>query len=531
MEREPGESRALCPGIPTIRGTRRTIGCSGRLHMMAETIDRRTLLRLGGYSAIGIAAANMVAACGGGTSRATSATTTLGTPTTVVDPSLPWWLRGDFAPVEREVDAVDLPVIGSLPRELSGLYVRNGSNPKSGWAPHWFLGDGMVHGVMLGDGKATWYRNRYVRTTLLADGGGLTAKGAPGGAAGLSNVSLVHHAGKLLSLGEVGFPYELRPRDLSTVGAYDYRGMLRGNMTAHPKIDPATGQMHFFGYNFSEPYLLYHVADRNGVLVSSQSVSVKASTMMHDFAITDRDVVFWEMPVLFDLQLAVKMVSEKRSRVMPYVWTPEYGARIGVMPLGGPTTAIRWVEIEPCYVFHGMNAWREGDDVVLDVCRLGKVFDGSALGPPSRLHRWRIGTRGTHLTFHDEQRSETAGDLPSIDRRRAGREYQHGWRVATGTDPDDVVLGGAIHVDARTGTETRWDPGPQFASGEWLFVATGPDEGDGVVMSFVHDATRNASELTVLDARDIGAGPLARVPLPQRVPLGFHAAWVPAEAI
>ena len=151
--------------------------------------------------------------------------------------------------------------------------------------------------------------------------------------------------------------------------------------------------MHFFGYNFTEPYLVYHVADRNGALVSSQPVAVKASTMIHDFAITDRDVVFWEMPVLFDMKLAIKMVSEPRSTIMPYVWKPEYGSRLGVMPLGGPASAIRWVEIEPCYVFHGMNAWREGDDVVLDVCRMAKVFeDGTALGPPPRLHRWRIDT-------------------------------------------------------------------------------------------------------------------------------------------
>jgi carotenoid cleavage dioxygenase len=498
-----------------------------------RAIDRRTLLRLGGYTALGAAAAHVLAACdsGGGT-RAVSPRGTVAPPTTVADPSVPWWLRGDYAPVERELEAMDLQVDGTLPPELSGLYVRNGSNPKTGWSSHWFLGDGMVHGVMLAGGKATWYRNRFVRTTLLAAGGGLTAKGAPGGASGLSNVSLIHHAGKLLSLGEVGFPYELRPRDLSTVGAYDFGAKLQGNVTAHPKIDPVTQQMHFFGYNFTEPYLLYHVADRNGRLVSSQPVGVKASTMIHDFAITDRDAIFWELPVLFDFNLAVKMVSQKRSRIMPYVWTPSYGSRIGVMPLGGPTSAIRWVEIDNCYVFHGMNAWREGDEVVLDVSRMVSVFaKGSALGSTPRLHRWRINTAGSHLTFRDELRSDVDAELPSIDRRRAGRTYRHGWRVATQTGADDIVFGGAVHVDARTGAETRWDPGPQYSGGEWLFVATGPDEGEGVVMSFVYDHARDTSELVVLDARDVGAGPLARVALPQRVPYGFHAAWVPAQSM
>jgi carotenoid cleavage dioxygenase len=497
---------------------------------MGDPMDRRSLLRLAGTGAIGVAAASVLGACSSSATsrgaRAPRATTTtkIARP---LDPSQPWWLQGDFAPVQREVEAVDLVVEGSLPRDLSGLYVRNGSNPLPRWSSHWFLGDGMVHGVAIENGKAKWYRNRYVHTTLLAAGGGLTAKGAPGGAAGLSNVSIVHHAGKLLTLGEVGFPYELRASDLSTVGAYDFAGRLHGNMTAHPKIDPETGTMHFFGYNFSEPYLVYHVADRNGALVSSQPVSVKASTMIHDFAITDRDVIFWEMPVLFDMQLAIKMVSTKRSRIMPYVWKPEYGSRIGVMPLGGPTSAIRWVEIEPCYVFHGMNAFRDGDDVVLDVSRMAKVFDRTTLGPPPHLHRWRVNTAGAALTFSDTQRNDTIAELPSIDRRRTGRTYTHGWRVETTDDQETVDFRGVVHIDSNTGVETRWDPGARYSSGEWLFVATGPAEAEGLIMTYVYDKAADSSELVALDARDVAAGPVARIKLPQRVPYGFHGTWVP----
>src|SRR5262249_54139470 len=158
-------------------------------------------------------------------------------------------------------------------------------------------------------------------------------------------------------------------------------------------------------------------------------------------------VVFWEMPVLFDMKLAVKMVSTPRSTIMPYVWKPAYGSRLGVMPLGGPASAIRWVEIEPCYVFHGMNAWREDDDVVLDVCRMAAVFEnGTALGPPPRLHRWRLGTAGSSPTFEDEVRSDLDADLPSIDKRYAGRANRHGWRVETRPATDDLDLAGAVHV-------------------------------------------------------------------------------------
>jgi carotenoid cleavage dioxygenase len=387
----------------------------------------------------------------------------------------------------------------------------------------------MVHGVLIENGRASWYRNRYVDTALLDRGGGLTAAGAPGGASSLSNVSCVYHGGKLLTLGEVGFPYELRRDDLATVGPYDFGGALQGSMTAHPKIDPETGEMHFFGYNFAEPYLLYHVADGDGRLRSSQPVAVKSSTMIHDFAITDRDVVFWEMPVLFDMELAIQMVSEERSTIMPYVWTPGYGSRVGVMPLGGPASEIRWVEIDNCYVFHGMNAFRDGDDVVVDVSRLARVFDGTSLGPPPRLHRWTIGTGGAQLTFRDEQRTDTIADLPSIDKRRTGRPYTHGWRVITRDIPDAVDFGGVVHIDAGTTTESRWDPGAQFASGEWLFVPTGEGEAEGLVMTYVHDKADDRTALVVLDALDVAAGPIARIEIPQRVPYGFHATWVPAS--
>jgi carotenoid cleavage dioxygenase len=494
-------------------------------------VDRRTVLRLGAGTALTAAVAAALAACAGNGNPATAPTSAPPRPTLPADPSRPWWLQANFAPVTREVEATDLTVHGRIPNELSGLYVRNGSNPKPGDSPHWFLGDGMVHGVLLANGAAAWYRNRYVDTALLAAGGGLTASGAPGGAAGLSNVSVVHHAGRLLALGDVGLPYELSTSDLSTVGVHDFDGALVGNVTAHPKIDPATGNLHFFGYGFTEPYLTYSVADRDGRLVSSEPVAVNAPTMIHDFAITDRDVIFWELPVLFDMQLAVQMVNDPASRIMPFQWKPEYGARVGVMPLGGPASAIRWVEIEPCYVFHGMNAFRAGDDVVVDVCRMDTVFDGSSLGPPPHLHRWTVGTAGASLTFDDERRSERVADLPTIDRRHTGRDYRYGWRIEVRNDDEVPNFGGVVRDDARTGSEARWDPGRDQSANEWLFVPTGDGEGDGFVMSFVSDRATGATELVILGAGDVAAGPVARVEIPARVPYGFHATWVPAAEV
>jgi carotenoid cleavage dioxygenase-like enzyme len=439
----------------------------------------------------------------------------------------PWWMEGGFAPVERELEVADLEVTGILPSALAGLYARNGSNPSSGPSPHWFLGDGMVHGVRLEAGRAVWYRNRWVRTPLY-EGGVTFGDAPPGGESTLANVSLVHHGGRLLALGEVGFPYELSATDLSTVGPFDHDGRLTTSMTAHPKIDPATGRMHGFGYGFVPPYLTYHVIEPDGTLGTSQEIAVGGPTMIHDFAITEHHAVFWELPVVFDLDVALA------GEDLPFRWDPGYGARIGVLPLGGPAAEVRWVEIEPCYVFHGINAWEDGGDVVLDVCRHPSMFDASATqlgGEGGEVRRWRVATQAGALACSEEVlEGERQLELPTIDRRHTGRPARHSWLVETAADPDVVEFTGVVRRDAVTGALDTWAPGDGRGPGEVTFV---PDdgasaEGEGWALTLVTDPSGSASELVVLDATDLAAGPVATVHLPDRVPFGFHGTWVPS---
>jgi carotenoid cleavage dioxygenase len=474
--------------------------------------------------------ASLLAACGGdgGGSSSTASTVPFREP---FDRSRPWWLQGNFAPVQTEREAFDLEVRGAIPRALDGLYVRNGSNAASGKTGHWFLGDGMVHGVRLERGKARWYRNRFVRTALYERGDALgDSGGPPGGADGYSNVSVFTHAGRLLTSGEIGYPYRLSPDDLSTVGVHDFDGRLATNMTAHPKVDPATGRMHFFGYGFTAPFLTYHVADENGALVSSIDLDVGKSTMMHDFAITERDAVFWELPVLFDLDLAIEGLEDPGGMLFPFRWDPSYGARIGVLPLVGPADAIRWVEIDPCYVFHGVNAFRDGDDVVVDVCRFDSMFSRGVehiANERGALHRWRVGTGGAALTFHDEVlEGEVPIDLPTIDKRHTGRAHRYGWFAETRDNDDTVDFAGIARRDFRTGALARWQPEVGVHAGEALFVPDGKSEGEGWALAYVYDARDEQSVLAILDATDVAAGPVAEVVLPQRVPYGFHATWV-----
>ena len=461
-------------------------------------------------------------------SRSTTAPPTAGASLAPIPHSedLPYWMQGGFEPVHDQIDAVDLEVTGALPPELDGLYVRNGSNPASGTSPHWFLGDGMVHGVALAGGSALWYRNRYVDTPMHRSGKGVFAGGAPGGANNQSNVSVFHHGGRLLSSGEIGHPYELSVQDLSTVGPHDYAGRLTTAMTAHPKLDPDTGELHFFGYGFVPPYLTYHVADASGALRLSQEVQVGGPTMMHDFAVTDRDVLFWELPVVFDLDAALQAVRGVEGE-FGFRWDPSYGARIGVMPLGGPTSEIRWVEIDPCFAFHGVNAHRDGDRIVLDLCVMPEAFgddDGDSLP-----HRWTIDTGGEQLRFHDEQLTDRPMDLPAIDRRHTGRRNRHAWYLLTESLPGfPVEFAGLGRRDDRDGTFDEYLPGPGERVNEGVIVPAGDGEGEGWLLTFAWDRARGASDLLVLDALDLAAGPVARVHLPVRVPYGFHGTWVPS---
>jgi carotenoid cleavage dioxygenase len=449
-----------------------------------------------------------------------------------LDPDQPWWLQRGFAPVTREVEAFDLPVQGALPPELSGLYVRNGSNPRTGTSPHWFFGDGMVHGVRIERGRVSWYRNRYVHTPLYEASAGF-GSGAPGGTNTQSNVSCVRLGSTLLTSGEVGLPFELRTKDLSTVGAYDFGGRLQTSMTAHPKLDPATGLLHFFGYGFVPPYLTYHVASPDGRLLHSTEVPVPGPTMIHDFAITEHDAVFWDLPIVFDMDAAIAYIKDPASGKFPFRWTPSYGARVGVLPLGADGDQVQWSTLdEPCYVFHGVNAYRDADDVVVDVCRLASVFDEhtKGLGGELTLRRWTVPTtagkvRDDVLVGADDD----PGELPSRPPALVGRRHRYGYLVQNRPVDDGVDLGGVIKHDFRTGRRTVWDPGPTRHSGEWLFVPSpdGRGEDEGWLMAYVHDEATGISELVTLDATDVAAGPIARVRLPQRVPYGFHATWLP----
>jgi carotenoid cleavage dioxygenase-like enzyme len=450
------------------------------------------------------------------------------------DSAVPFHLRGNYAPVTAEVTAYDLPVEGAVPRALRGRFVRNGPNPKNGESPHWFFGDGMLHGVELREGRAAWYRNRWVKTrAFLEDAPRFTPDGERDLTVGVANTHVIAYGGRLLALVETSFPTEVT-RDLETRGCYDFGGRLRTSMTAHPKICTRTGELHFFGYSFRPPFLVYHRADAAGSLVQSEAIEVAGPTMMHDFAITDRHVVFMDLPLVFDLEMAM-------AGVMPYRWSDEYGARLGVMPRGGSDVDVRWMEIPPCYVFHPLNAYEDQQGaIVLDVVRYPELWrTGSAtsvsptwttgrLQVPA-LHRWRIDVAGGRVGEHPLD--DRAIEFPRCDERRVGRANRYGYAVHTGQGADRSTGTSLIKYDLQGGTSVSHDFGLGRLPSEAVFVPASSDaaEDEGWVMSFVYDASRDGSDLVILDAADFAGKPVCVITLPQRVPFGFHGSWIPDE--
>ncbi len=425
-------------------------------------------------------------------------------------------LQGNFAPVRAELTVDEpLPLEGAVPPALEGLLVRNGPNPAL--APcDWFSGDGMVHAVELRDGKALSYRNRWVRTRKLASELGTPPPPGPAETIdGPANTHVLWHGGKLLALAESGFPHRLTV-DLDTLGVENFDGALTSPMTAHPHVDPGTGGMAFFGYDvFGPPFLRYHELDAAGSLVHSTDLDVPRATMQHDFGVTARRVAFLDLPVVFD----------PASSGLPFRWDPEAGARIGILDRGDAGTAVRWIGMDPCYVFHVMNAFDDGPVTVLDVC----CYQGTFSSTLPSLERWRIDPLGSAVerTRLDDRTVE----LPRIDDTLAGRPYRFGYCTEISRSEGSSSFDALVRYDFRRDEAAFWDPGPGMSPGEPIFVRApeGRSDDEGWVLSVVYDASRDSSYVVILDASSFGSAPEAVIHLPCRVPFGFHGSWIPAD--
>ncbi|KAJ6814654.1 carotenoid 9,10(9',10')-cleavage dioxygenase [Iris pallida] len=488
------------------------------------------------------------------------------------------YLSGNFAPVKDETPpCADLTVKGHLPECLNGEFVRVGPNPKfmpvAGY--HWFDGDGMIHGMRIKDGKAT-YVSRYVKTSRLKQEeyfqrakfmkiGDL--KGLFGlfmvqmqllraklkvldvsFGTGTGNTALIYHHGKLLALSEADKPYVvkvLEDGDLQTLGMLDYDKRLSHSFTAHPKVDPFTDEMFTFGYAHSPPYVTYRVISKDGVMHDPVPITIPAPVMMHDFAITENYAIFMDLPLYFQPK---EMVKGK----LIFSFDATKKARFGVLPrYAKDDRLIRWFELPNCFIFHNANAWEEGDEIVLITCRLMNPNLDDVNGPvkeklenfTNELYEMRFNMKSGAAS--QKQLSVSAVDFPRINESYTTRKQ----RYVYGTILDNItkvkgIIKFDLHAEPEAGKKKLevggnvqgiFELGPGRYGSEAIFVPRQPgitsEEDDGYLIFFVHDENTGKSEVTVIDAKTMSSEPVAVVELPARVPYGFHAFFVNEEQL
>lgn len=414
------------------------------------------------------------------------------------------YLQANFAPVAMESTVTDLHVSGTIPADLIGRFLRNGPNPAADISTggyHWFTGQGMVHGVRLNNGKAEWYRNRAV---------------AGSGA----NTNVIGHGGRTFAIVESGgLPQDLS-YELESLGDNQTIGT---GFTAHPKLDPDTGELHAVCYDWAElrDHIRYVVVGSDGLLAKETAIPMNGMPMIHDMSLTPNYVV------IFDLPVTLSFLALGTGAPFPFRWDDDHEPRIGLLPRNGVASDIVWSPVQPNYAYHPMNAHEDPQgNVVIDIVRYDRMFDKDIFGPfgdsSPRLDRWTINPRTR--TVAEEVVDARPQEFPRCHPDLNGKPYRYGYTVAV----EDYRFPAIYKHDMQTGTATSYEVGAGRHSAEPVFVpkAQAAAEDQGYLLSFVFDETKNTSDLIILDAEDLARPPLAVVHLPARVPYGFHGNWV-----
>lgn len=470
---------------------------------------------------------------------------------------------GFQAPTRLEADLYGLEVVeGEVPRELNGTYFR--VQPDPAWPPKLgrdisINGDGLITSFRFADGHVD-YRSRYVRTAKFE--AERKARRALFGAyrnpftddpsvAGLSrgtaNTSILWHGGKLFALKEDSHPVEIDPRSLETIGSHDYGGALRSQtLTAHPKIDPRTGELFTYGYAARGETTLdvaYYIVDRSGSIRHETWFEAPYGCMIHDFGVTERHAVFPITPLCSDLE-------RLKAGGPHFEWDAGRPSYLGVMPREGDGSEIRWIPGYTCHATHTLNAWEEGSLIHYDTptgadrvfpffpARGGKPWDAGAAAP--YLTRWTVDLSRNDPVVEQQRLIPFTGDFPRIDERYATRRNRYGW--ITGHDPahdpvarpgGGLMLNAIIQHDFDTGACVSYYVGDGCSAQEPQFVSRSPDapEADGWLLMVRHRLSELLSDLVILDTRDIAAGPVAVVGMPIRLRRGLHGTWVPRDEI
>ena len=430
------------------------------------------------------------------------------------------YLSDNFAPVDIESTVTEMEITGSIPEELTGRFLRNGPNPLGEVdtsSHHWFIGDGMVHGIRLDGGRADWYRNRWVRSTRVVDALGESAAGRH--LSGGPNTNVISHGGRTWAVVESGTAPSELDYELGTIG----HNSDWGSYSAHPKYDPDSGELHAMCYDWANyrDHIKYVVMDKEAKLVKSMDISLSGMSMVHDMSLTEH------YAIIFDFPVTLSFVALGLGADFPFRWDEDHEARVGLLPRRGETNDIIWCSVSQNYSFHPMNAFEDEEgNVIIDICRYDRMFADDTNGPFGdslpKLDRWTINPKSQKVS---EQRvDERPQEFPRCHPQLNSKPYQYGYSLAIGTKSFPAIY----KQDMKSGESSKFSFGAGRHGAEPVFVPkeTAKSEDDGYLMTYVYDEAKNTSELIILDALDLSRPALAQIHLPVRVPYGFHGNWV-----
>ncbi len=472
-----------------------------------------------------------------------------------IQPNQHPYMTGAWTPNHDEYNATEMEVIGDIPRDIDGVYVRNTENPvhEPIGRYHPFDGDGMIHIMSFANGKAE-YRNRFVRTKAFmaeqeaghAIWAGLMEHprqslrpgwGAHGHLKDSSSTDVTVHAGQILStFYQCGEGYRLDPLTLEQFGTESWVPL--DGISAHPKLDERTGELLFFNYSKYQPYFHYGVVGPDNRLKHYTHIDFPGSRLPHDIAFSENFTIVNDLPVFWDPELLKQDVHATR-------FYPDMPSRFGIIPRLGCADSVKWFEAKPTYVLHWINAWEDGDEVILDgyfqeepvpahypggppeLERMMAFLDLYLLKP--HLHRWRFNMKTGQTK--EERLNEKILEFGTINQRYAGRKHRYsysaipkqGWFLFTGT----------IKHDHDSGRSWEFDFGPDRYGSEPSFAPRigANSEDDGYIVTFITDMNLNRSECLLLDALNFEVGPVCRIILPHRISSGTHATWAHGEDI
>jgi carotenoid cleavage dioxygenase len=472
-----------------------------------------------------------------------------------LQPSNHPYLNGAWTPQHAEVTATDLDVIeGRIPDDIDGIYLRNTENqlhqPLGRYHP--FDGDGMIHQIDFSGGKAS-YRNRFVRTRCfqaeqdageslwggLMDKSSLSKRpgfGAHGSLKDSSSTDIIVHAGKAVStFYQCGEGYVLDPETLEQEGVASWVPL--DGISAHPKVDVRTGELLFFNYSKHAPYMHYGVVDRSGKLVHYVPIPLPGPRLPHDMMFTQNWSILCDFPLFWDEELLKRDVHVTRLHAgLP--------SRFALIPRYGQPEDIRWFEADPTFVLHFINAYEDGDEVILD-----GYFEEDPYPPPlenadgyghmmayvdehsfkPKLHRWRFNLADG--TTREERLDDRILEFGMMNQRYLGLPYRYAY--STTSKPGWFLFNGFVKHDMVTGESWSLElPEGRYGSEAPFAPRVGAvDEDDGYLVSFVTDENRGTSECILIDCKRFAEGPVCRIALPHKISSGTHAHWADRSAL